>query len=191
MHDSTGFIVCQVFIQMNLYIAFCGSCRTNIVNIFRAALTASEHTAEVVILSGILRINNLRTYSTTIDIQRCILGYNTDFTNARSGSMFHEDNATGSSYTVFIGTDECIFCSENPDAENDRVLVLVKDSYGNAMVPFLAGSFRKVYLCDFRYFGRSLTSFAQEVGATDVAFAMSTVAVTTAAKVDQVERMIG
>ena len=50
MHDSTGFIVCQVFIQMNLYIAFCGSCRTNIVNIFRAALTASEHTAEVVIL---------------------------------------------------------------------------------------------------------------------------------------------
>ena len=116
--------------------------------------------------------------------------YNTDFTNPRSGSLFHEDNGISSSYTIFVGTDECVFSTEYPEAENERVLVIVKDSYGNALVPFLAGSFRRVYLCDFRFFGRDLTSFAQEVGATDVLFAMSTVAVTTAAKVDMVERMI-
>ena len=84
MHDSTGFAIirCNSFIQMNFHITLCGSCRTNSFNIIRATLTSSEHTAEVVILSCIIRINDLRTYSSTIDIHRCILSNNTDFATA-------------------------------------------------------------------------------------------------------------
>ncbi len=111
--------------------------------------------------------------------------YNVDFTNARSGKMFHEDNSIGASYTVFIGTDECIFEADVADAPNDRVLVIMKDSYGNALVPFLTQSFSKIYLTDFRYFQGSLVNFCQNVGATDVLFALSSVAVTTSNKVDQ------
>lgn len=113
--------------------------------------------------------------------------YNTGFGNARKGRLFYENNSIGASYTVFVGTDECIL-QVDTDVDNDRVLVIFKDSYGNALVPFLTQSFSKIYLCDFRYFDRNAISFAQQVGATDMLFAMSTVACTTSSKVKMVER---
>ena len=111
--------------------------------------------------------------------------YSTAFSNPRSGSLFHEDNGISSSYTVFVGTDECILETDT-NVDNSRVLVIFKDSYGNALVPFLTQSFSKIYLCDFRYFDTNASEFLDEVGATDVLFAMSTVAVTTSGKVDMV-----
>ena len=68
--------------------------------------------------------------------------------------------------------------------------MIFKDSYGNALVPFLTQSFSKIYLCDFRYFDRNAIDFLDEVGATDVLFALSTVAVTTSGKVDQVASLM-
>ena len=111
--------------------------------------------------------------------------YNTSFGGAHSGSLFHEDNSVNASYTVFVGTDECILETAT-NVDNSRVLVIFKDSYGNALVPFLTQSFSKIYLCDFRYFDRNAISFLEEVGATDVLFAMSSVAVTSSGKVDKV-----
>ena len=67
---------------MHFHITLCGSCRTDTFNVICAALTTSEHTAEVVILGSIFRINNLRAYSTTVDIHRCALSNNTDFATA-------------------------------------------------------------------------------------------------------------
>ena len=111
--------------------------------------------------------------------------YNTSFGGAHEGSLFFENNSVSASYTVFVGTDECILETDT-NVENGRVLVIFKDSYGNALVPFLTQSFSKIYLCDFRYFDNNAISFIQEVGATDLLFAMSTVAVCTSAKVDKV-----
>ena len=111
--------------------------------------------------------------------------YNTAFNNGYQGSLFFENNSVNASYTVFVGSDECILETDT-NIDNGRVLVIFKDSYGNALVPFLTQSFSKIYLCDFRYFDRNAISFIQEVGATDLLFAMSTVAVTTSAKVDKV-----
>ena len=109
--------------------------------------------------------------------------YNTAFSAARQGNLFHEDNSINASYTVVVGTDECILEMET-NVDNSRVLVIFKDSYGNALMPFLTQSFSKVYLCDFRYFKGNALTFIEEVGATDVLFAMSTMAVTTDSKVD-------
>ncbi len=113
--------------------------------------------------------------------------YNTSFGNARKGKLFFENNSIGASYTVFVGTDNCIL-QVDTNVDNGRVLVIFKDSYGNALVPFLTQSFSKIYLCDFRYFNRNAISFAQQVGATDMLFAMSTVACTTSSKVGLVEK---
>ncbi len=113
--------------------------------------------------------------------------YNTAFSDGYESRLFFEDNSIGASYTVFVGRDDCIL-QVDTDVENDRTLVIFKDSYGNALVPFLTQSFSKIYLCDVRYFDRNAVSFIQEVGATDLLFAMSTVAVTTSPKVDAVEQ---
>lgn len=111
--------------------------------------------------------------------------YDTAFNNGKTGSLFFENNGISSSYTVFVGRDDCIL-QVDTDAPNERVLVIFKDSYGNALVPFLTQSFKRIYLCDFRYFDRNAVSFMQEVGATDLLFALSTVACCTSSKVDKV-----
>lgn len=112
--------------------------------------------------------------------------YNTAFANPKEGRLFYEDNSIGASYTVFVGRDDCIL-QVDTGVENDRVLVIFKDSYGNALVPFLTQSFSTIYLCDFRYFDLNAQAFLRQVGATDLLFAMSTVAATTSGKIGQVE----
>ncbi len=112
--------------------------------------------------------------------------YNTAFANPKEGRLFYEDNSIGASYTVFVGRDDCIL-QVDTGVENDRVLVIFKDSYGNALVPFLTQSFSSIYLCDFRYFDLNAQAFLRQVGATDLLFAMSTVAATTSGKIGQVE----
>ncbi len=126
------------------------------------------------------------TYYKPANLDACTFTYyNTAFGGAHQGSLFFENNSVNASYTVFVGSDECILEADT-NVDNDRVLVIFKDSYGNALVPFLTQSFSKIYLCDFRYFDRNAASFIQEVGATDLLFAMSTVAVCTSSKVDKV-----
>lgn len=54
-----------------------------------------------------------------------------------------------------------------------RKLVILKDSYGNAFAPFTLGSFDEIYILDIRYYKKNAVKFCQEVGATDVAVAVS------------------
>ncbi len=54
-----------------------------------------------------------------------------------------------------------------------RKLVVLKDSYGNAFAPFTLGSFDEVYILDIRYYGKNGVKFCKDVGATDVAIAVS------------------
>ena len=59
------------------------------------------------------------------------------------------------------------------DVDNGRCVVLIKDSYGNALVPFLVGSFEKIYVVDFRYAEIGMKELFEKVGATDILFGMS------------------
>ena len=104
--------------------------------------------------------------------------------------MFHEDNVVSASYTVFIGTDDCIFQADT-DVDNGRVLVIFKDSFGNALVPFLTNSFSTIYLCDFRYFNTNAAAFVENVGATDVVFAIGATACMSSVKLDTLAETLG
>ncbi len=115
--------------------------------------------------------------------------YDTTFSNPKQKRLFFEDNSLAASYTVYVGRDDCIL-QVDTGIESDRVLVIFKDSYGNALLPFLTESFSTIYLCDFRYFDVNAQSFIQQVGATDVLFAMSAVACTTSVKISQLEENV-
>lgn len=105
--------------------------------------------------------------------------YDTDFTNERDGNLLISlDNVEPVSwYLVFMGGDDRI-THVSTDVDNDRTLVIVKDSYGNALVPCLTQSFSDIYVIDMRYFDLNAVSFMQQVGATDVLFAMNTFSAT-------------
>ena len=94
---------------------------------------------------------------------------------------FKEDilfyNFTGSSsYLMFIDGDENVV-KINTKVHNGRKLLVIKDSYGNAEIPFLVGSFEQVYVADMRYFERNLPNFIKSQGITDVLFSMCTYSV--------------
>ncbi len=111
--------------------------------------------------------------------------YNAAFSSPHQGELFREDVDISSSYSVFAGTDACIL-ETNTNVDNSRVLVIFKDSYGDAMLPFLTQSFSKIYLCDFSNFEENALNFIEEVHATDVLFALSTASVTTDSNVNMI-----
>lgn len=59
------------------------------------------------------------------------------------------------------------------DVENDKVLVVFKDSYPSAMIPFLTSSYEKIYVIDVRSCDFNGVDFCNEVGATDVFFGLN------------------
>ena len=101
--------------------------------------------------------------------------YDTSFNYKFEHDIFF-DVAVSGSYLMFIGSDEYVVKIDTP-IKNGRKLLLVKDSYGNAEVPFLTGSFEQVYVADMRYFKRNLPNFIKTMGITDVLFSMCTYSV--------------
>ncbi len=105
--------------------------------------------------------------------------YNIDMTNERQGNLLiNLDNVPSSSwYLVFMGGDERI-THVKTDCTNGRKLIIIKDSYGNALVPCLTQSFEEIWVVDMRYFEPGAIAFIQEKGITDVLFAMNTFSAT-------------
>ena len=77
------------------------------------------------------------------------------------------------SYSTFMGGDKKIVRIKT-DAGTGRKLVIFKDSYGNAEIPFYFGSFDEIYVCDMRYFDLNGIEFVKFTGATDLLFTMCT-----------------
>jgi hypothetical protein len=77
-------------------------------------------------------------------------------------------------YMMFIGGDNPIAHIVNNSVKNGRVLIVTKESYGNALVPFLTDHFEEIYVIDPREFNGenepklNLVDFANEHGATDI-----------------------
>lgn len=111
-------------------------------------------------------------YEPKTDIE--VTQYSTSFTNpVETTLLLNPENFDNSSYYLVFGMDDNIRHVKTK-CRNGRTLVIFKDSYGNALLPFLTSSFENIYLCDVRYFDRNAQSFIEQVKATDVLFAMCT-----------------
>lgn len=99
--------------------------------------------------------------------------YDTSFNYLWDEDDFFQEGAEGSdSYMIYLGGDQYIVKADTP-TKNGRKLLVVKDSYGNTIPPFLVGSFEQIYVADMRYMERNLVSFIKDMGITDVLFTMS------------------
>ncbi len=87
-------------------------------------------------------------------------------------NLFAEGASGSDAYSYYLGGDNYIVKTDT-QVENGRRLLIVKDSYGNATVPFFTGSFEQIYVVDMRYLQRNLISFINDMEITDVLFTMS------------------
>ncbi|MBR1740051.1 MAG: hypothetical protein IJ737_07150 [Ruminococcus sp.] len=98
--------------------------------------------------------------------------YNTDFSYPQQGDLFFDFASGINSYSVILGRDDLIAGIET-DCTNGRTLVIVKNSFGNALVPYLTHSFTNIYVIDYRYFDLNGIEFCRSVNCTDLLFAVS------------------
>lgn len=80
-------------------------------------------------------------------------------------------------YLVFMGGDGEV-AHVHTDVGNGRKLVIVKDSYGNALVPCLTSSFEDIWVADMRGFEKSISELVKSEGLTDVLFCMNSFSAT-------------
>ena len=73
-------------------------------------------------------------------------------------------------YLAFMGGDHPLTEIHNPNIADGSSIVVIKESYGNAFVPFLVDSYEYVYVIDYRQWNGKLSDFVIEKGIDDVLF---------------------
>ena len=73
-------------------------------------------------------------------------------------------------YLCFIGGDHPLVEIHNPKINDGSSIVVIKESYGNAFVPFLVDSYEYVYVIDYRHWSGDLADFVIDNGIDDVLF---------------------
>ena len=76
-------------------------------------------------------------------------------------------------YELFVGGPLSLVTIENPNAGNDRHLVVVRDSFGSALLPMLAQSYSRVTAVDIRYMMPAMVGNFVDFTDADVLFLYS------------------
>ena len=98
--------------------------------------------------------------------------YNPDFSFAWDDDDLFGAEIPEDPYVVYLGSDQYIV-KVTTGLQSGRRLLIMKDSYGNATVPFYTGSFDEIYVADIRYMERNLVSMIRDLDVTDVLFTVS------------------
>ena len=79
-------------------------------------------------------------------------------------------------YLAFIGGDQPLIDIKNPRLSDDSSCIIIKESYGNAFVPFLVDHYQHVYVVDYRYYTGNVVNLAKKHSNTDIVFLNNTAA---------------
>lgn len=81
--------------------------------------------------------------------------------------------STRMKYGVFAGGDYPLTVIKNKNLNDKSACIVIKDSFGNAFIPFLVDHYQTIYEIDFRYWDGSLAKFAKEHKVNDILFVTS------------------
>lgn len=76
-------------------------------------------------------------------------------------------------YSSFLGGNQPLCVIKNENVTDGSKLLLVRDSYSDALAPFLAQRFSEVHLLDLRYYRAPVSAYAAENGIGDIAVVYS------------------
>ena len=71
-------------------------------------------------------------------------------------------------YNVFQGGNHGIVEIENPNAKSDKTLLILKDSFANSFVPFIAEDYSKIIMLDERYGFISTQEYADSLNPDEI-----------------------
>lgn len=115
-------------------------------------------------------------------------GVTVDWNIVMDGSVYSD---AGSLYSLFIGGDNPYAVIQNPTLTDGSSCVVVKESYGNAFVPFLVDHYQTVHVIDYRYYEGNLIDFVTENKVQDVVFINNIMATSTGLRIDDMYGIAG
>ena len=76
-------------------------------------------------------------------------------------------DGSGGAYCTFMGSDSKI-THIHTSTKNGRRMLIIKDSFGNALPGYLFYSFEDIHVIDFRYFSKNLKKYVTDNKITDI-----------------------
>lgn len=121
--------------------------------------------------SGVDLRDTIEIYRPKQDQTQAIITYVQE--QKRTASLYDETKQySANPYEIFLGGNfERIDIQTT--AENDRKLLLVKDSYANCFIPFLLPYYHKIIVIDPRFYYDTLQELMEEDEITDILFLMN------------------
>ncbi len=98
--------------------------------------------------------------------------------------------SAGEKYNCFIAGDQPLTKIHNSKVKDGSSIVVVKESYGNAFVPFLVDSYEYVYVIDYRKWSGKLADFVIDNNIDDVLFLNVVNVTSTSARLNQMAAII-
>lgn len=90
-----------------------------------------------------------------------------------AGPYFYKFNdGSGGAYSTFMGSDKKL-TQVKTSTKNGRKVLIIKDSYGNALPGYLFYSFEEVHVVDARYFTKNMKRYVEGHKITDILFAFN------------------
>lgn len=85
---------------------------------------------------------------------------------------FYEDSylEKKDKYSYFLDNNHPLIVIENKNIDNNDEIVVIKDSYANCFVPFLARHYKKVHVIDPRYYKLPVSNYIKEQNIKNVLF---------------------
>lgn len=97
------------------------------------------------------------------------IGTVTGESGPEEGPFFYGSFSGAASYLTFMGGDSRL-THIRTGANTGRRLLILKDSFGNALPPYLFSSFDEIHVVDCRYFTRNIIDYVTENNVSDVLF---------------------
>ena len=86
------------------------------------------------------------------------------------GSLVEDASGYGENlkYSAFIDGDNPYTIIENNSLKDNSSCIVIKESFGNAFVPFLVNHYQKIHVIDYRYWDGNIIKLAEEKQASDI-----------------------
>ena len=103
--------------------------------------------------------------------------------------FFKHKDGSGAAYSTFMGGDTKL-TTVKTSTNNGRRLLIIKDSFGNALPGYFFYSFEEIHVVDFRYFTKNMSEYVEGNGITDILFTLNVFNVCSTASNRRVERYL-
>ena len=91
--------------------------------------------------------------------------------NITTDSFYNKDYLTKKDkYAMFLNENQELVIVTNKTINSNKNLLVIKDSYANCFIPFIANNFKTTHIIDPRYYAKSITEYISENNIDEVLF---------------------